>query len=95
MSCIIIFYSMFQITKANIKPQRKRAVSVTIADGHFNLPQGLCGYVWVNTPTSSFPVHKSVGVLFTSIPVLNITCFFALPVIDNVLQNVKTYLIAC
>ena len=41
------------------------AVCLLIADGHFNLPQHLCGYVWVNIPllTISSGATPEKGVL--------------------------------
>ena len=38
-----------------IRPHIKWAVSLVIAYGHFTIPQGLCGYVWVNILTLSPP----------------------------------------
>ena len=35
------------ITRETIRPQEKWADDLVIADDHFNLPQVLCGYVWV------------------------------------------------
>ena len=37
-----------QITGTDIRPHIKWAVHLVIVCGHFNLPQGLCGYVWVH-----------------------------------------------
>ena len=42
-----------QITRSDIKPHIKWAVSLVISYGYFNLPQDLCGYVWVNILTLS------------------------------------------
>ena len=42
------YFQCLQITKSDIRPQVKWAVTLVIADGHFNLPQGLCGYIWTN-----------------------------------------------
>ena len=39
-----------QISKSDIRPHVKWAVNLVSADGYFNIPQGLCGYVWVNIP---------------------------------------------
>ena len=49
-----------QITRSDIRPHIKLAVSLVIACGHFNLPQG---FVWVNILTLSplrllLPVDK-------------------------------------
>ena len=47
------YFLCLQITKSDIGPQAKWALSRPIAEGHFNLPQGFGGYVWVNTLTLS------------------------------------------
>ena len=49
----------WQITRSDIWPHIKWAVSLVIAYGHFNFPQGLCGHVWVNILTLS-PARGSV-----------------------------------
>ena len=53
--CHVYSFLRLQITRAVIRPQVKLAVNLVIEDGHFNLPQGLCGYVWVNTLTFVTP----------------------------------------
>ena len=51
-----ILFQNLQITRSDIRPHIKWAVSLVTAYGHFNLPQGgLCGYVWVNILTLSPP----------------------------------------
>ena len=37
-----------QFTRSDIRSHIKLAVSLVIPYGYFDLPQGLCGYVWVN-----------------------------------------------
>ena len=54
-SCMTILFLNLQITRSDIRPYIKWAVSRVIAYGHFNLPRGLCGYVWVNMLTLSPP----------------------------------------
>ena len=44
MSCMTILFLNLQITRSDIRPHIKWAVSLVIAYGHFNLPQG---FVWV------------------------------------------------
>ena len=44
MSCMTILFLDLQITRSDIRPQTKQAVSLVIAYGHLNLPQG---FVWV------------------------------------------------
>ena len=50
--CHALPYSFlcFQITKSDIRPHKKSAVSLVIADGHLNLPQE---FVWINILTLS------------------------------------------
>ena len=43
-SCMTILFLNLQITRSDIRPHIKWAVSLVIAYGHFNLPQG---FVWV------------------------------------------------
>ena len=43
-SCMTIPFLTLQMTRADIRPHIQWAVSLVIADGHFNLPQG---FVWV------------------------------------------------
>ena len=42
-----------RITRSDIRPHIKWAVNHVITHGHFNLLQGLCGYVFVNILTLS------------------------------------------
>ena len=42
-----------QIIRSDIRPHIKWPVSLVIAYGHFNLPEDLCGYVWVYILTYS------------------------------------------
>ena len=43
MSCMTILFLNLQITRSDIRPHTKLAVSLVIAYGHFNLPQR---FVW-------------------------------------------------
>ena len=51
-----------QITSTDIKPHIKWVVSLVIAYGHFNLPQGFVWVLWVNTLTLS-PQRDSLCIL--------------------------------
>ena len=42
-----------QITRSDVRPHIKWAVSLVIADDHLIFLMGLCGYVWVNILTLS------------------------------------------
>ena len=42
MSCMTILFLNLQITKSDMRPHIKLAVSLVIAYGDFNLPQGFC-----------------------------------------------------
>ena len=44
MSCMTILFLKLQITRSDIKPHIKWAVSLVIAYGQFNFPQG---FMWV------------------------------------------------
>ena len=44
-----------KLANHQIRHRATHKVSLVIAYGHFNLPQGLCGYVWVNILTLSPP----------------------------------------
>ena len=44
MSCMTIRFQNLQITRLDVRPHIKLAVSLVIAHGHFNLPQG---FVWI------------------------------------------------
>ena len=45
------FSKLAKQIRSNIRSHKKWAVSLVIAYGHFNLPQGLVWYVWVNILT--------------------------------------------
>ena len=49
-----VFYAC-KITGSDIRPHLNWAVSLVIADVCFIFLKGLCGYVWVNILTLSFP----------------------------------------
>ena len=49
-SCMTILYLNLLITRSDIRLHIKWTVSLVTAYGYFNLPQGLCGYVWVHHP---------------------------------------------
>ena len=51
-SCITILFLNLQITRSDIRPHIKWAVSLVIAYGHFNLPHG---FMWVYILTLSAP----------------------------------------
>ena len=53
MSCMTILSYLLATHQSRHQPQIKCAVKPVIADDHFNLPQGFCGYVWVNILTLS------------------------------------------
>ena len=43
MSCVITLFLNLQITRSDVRPHIKWAVSLVIAYGHFNLHQGFVG----------------------------------------------------
>ena len=45
MSCMTI------ITRSDIRPHMKWAVSLVFAYGHFNIPLGVSEYIWINILT--------------------------------------------
>ena len=51
-------FSNFRFTTSDIRPHTKLAVSLVIAYGHFNIPQGFVWYVWGNKLTSSDYVNR-------------------------------------
>ena len=57
------FFSCLQITKSDLRPYIKWAISLVIAAGHLILLKGLCGYAWVNMLTLSPPAlfEKSIS----------------------------------
>ena len=70
-----ILFLNLQLTRSDIRPHIKLTVSLVIAYGHFNLPWGLCDYVWVNTLTLS-PLRALVKSkqLSWELSVLFLTC---------------------
>ena len=89
-SCMPILFFHLQITKSDIRPHEKWAVSQVIADGHFNLLRGLCGYVWVNIITiSPVKVERELNTVLTSsksigkLPLLVITTKFLFIQLQN------------
>ena len=54
MLCMTIFYKQVQISRSDIKPHIKWAVSMVILHVVTSISlQGLCGYIWVNMLTLS------------------------------------------
>ena len=51
--CVTILFLNLQITTSDVRPHIKWAVSLMIAYGNINLPQGFEWYVWVNILTLS------------------------------------------
>ena len=50
-SYVTISFLCLQITRSDIRPGITWVVSLVIADGQVIFLRGLCGYVWVDTPT--------------------------------------------